>query len=140
MSVDVFEANALDPIRSGGTGPITRRNISRTIGLYAIVLSIGLALQYPGASPQLRVLGQGLWLPGGGFIASGGWQALLFPLPLVLFAVGMFAWFGAGLVVAPMLVWFGAAEKAAGRASKRRSNVFSPAALLLARTVRRQAT
>lgn len=113
MTIDVFEANALDPLKPGGTGPITRRNISRTIGLYAIVFAVGLTLLLTGPSSSLQVFGEGLWLPGGGFIASGGWRAALFPLTLIFFAIGMFAWFGAGLAIAPILVWLGAAIAAA---------------------------
>jgi hypothetical protein len=62
-----------------------------------------------GMPPALRAAGLGLWIPGGGFLAVGGFAVLLFPLTLVLFALAVFAWFGAGMLVAPVIVWLGSA-------------------------------
>src|SRR4029077_6738107 len=62
-----------------------------------------------GMSPEMQAAGLGLWIPGGGFLAVGGWTILLFPVTIALFAVAVFAWFGAGMVLAPIIVWLGAA-------------------------------
>lgn len=94
-------------------GPITRRMIMRTVALYMIAFGIGLLPLVLGADSHLRALGQGLWLPGGGFIANGGPGALLFPVTLVVFALAAFFWFGAGMVIVPAIVWLAAAALAA---------------------------
>ena len=65
-----------------------------------------------GLAPSLRAAGIGLWLPGAGFVAVGGWAALLFPLTLLLFVFGLVAWFWAGMVLALIVVWNGAAAVA----------------------------
>lgn len=56
-------------------------------------------------SPSLQAFGLGLWFPGAGFLALGPWGWLATILTLLLFAGALIAWFGAGMVVAPVLVW-----------------------------------
>lgn len=63
--------------------------------------------------PWLEVFGWGLWLPGAGFVAVGGWLTLLFPPVLALFSVSMMVWAMSGMLVAPVLVWLLAAIAAA---------------------------
>jgi hypothetical protein len=46
-------------------------------------------------------------MPGAGFLAAGHWGILLFALTLVLFGAAVFAWFGAGMIVAPLGIWLG---------------------------------
>ena len=60
-------------------------------------------------SPSLQAAGLGLWIPGGGFLAVGGWAIVLLVPTLALFALAVFAWFGAGMVIAPVIVWLGSA-------------------------------
>ncbi|MGQ4828355.1 hypothetical protein ACQ10I_19305, partial [Enterococcus faecalis] len=65
-----------------------------------------------GMAPAWRAAGLGLWAPGAGFLVSGGWIAALFPLVLVLFVAALIAWFWAGMVIAPAIVWLGSAALA----------------------------
>jgi hypothetical protein len=90
-------------------GPITAARQRRTTIVYATVFLLGLLPLVIGASPAWQAIGLGLWLPGGGFVAVGGWTILLFPLTLALFVASLVAWFWAGMVIAPITVWLGAA-------------------------------
>ena len=60
-------------------------------------------------SPSLQAFGLGLWFPGAGFLALGPLGSLATIATLLLFAGALIAWFGAGMVVAPVLVWIGGA-------------------------------
>jgi hypothetical protein len=100
------EAPRLHP---GRRGPVTAARQRRTAALYAAACGIGLLPVLVDASPTWQAAGLGLWLPGGGFLAVGGGTLLLFPLTLVLFGASLVAWFWAGALVAPVLVWGGAA-------------------------------
>lgn len=93
----------------GGEGPITRKLLRRTMMAYLICLLVGLVPLFLDWSPSWKAAGIGLWFPGGGFIAVAGWALLLFPLVLGLFAVSLIAWFGAGMITAPILIWLGSA-------------------------------
>jgi hypothetical protein len=77
--------------------------------IYAAMCILGLLPTILSMSPSLQAAGLGLWIPGGGFLAVGGWATLLFVLTLALFALAVFAWFGAGMVIAPVIVWLGSA-------------------------------
>jgi hypothetical protein len=90
-------------------GPVTTARQRRTALIYATVCLVGLLPLFTGMSAGARAAGLGLWFPGAGFLAVGGWAVLLLPVTLVLFALALFAWFGAGMVVAPIIVWMGAA-------------------------------
>ncbi len=98
----------------GREGPLTRATVRRSLMVYAAVCAIGLLPIFLSGSASVQAAGLGLWLPGAGFIAAGGWWALLFPLTLVLFVGALVAWFGAGMVIAPVIVWAGSAMLAAG--------------------------
>jgi hypothetical protein len=98
-------------------GPVTTARQRRTLLIYAALCFIGALPLFAGASPAWQAAGLGLWMPGAGFIAAGGWYALLFPLTLVLFAASLVAWFWAGMVVAPVAVWLGAAALAGAATS-----------------------
>jgi hypothetical protein len=78
---------------------------------------IGVVPALADAPAAWQAAGLGLWLPGAGFVAAGGWAALLFPLTLLLFLVSIVAWFWAGMVVAPVAVWPGSAAVAGAFAS-----------------------
>lgn len=99
----------------GKPGPLTAARLRRTRLAYIAMCALGLLLLLAG-SPGWQAFGVGLWFPGGGFLAAGGWWMLLFPLTLVLFALALFCWLGAGMVVAPPLVWLGAAALAGAAA------------------------
>lgn len=95
--------------RAGSPGPVTRRYLRRTLLVYLTCVGAGALPLLLGASAGWQAAGLGLWLPGAGFVAVGGWALLLFPLTLALFAFSIVAWFWAGMVVAPLGVWLGAA-------------------------------
>lgn len=94
-------------------GPVTAARLRRTWAVYSAVCIAGLIPLLLGATPYWQVAGLGLWMPGAGFVAVGGWAMLLFPLTLALFALSLVAWFWAGLVLAPLAIWIGAAGLAA---------------------------
>src|SRR5260370_11661068 len=97
-------------IRSEATvGPVTSARHRRIAMIYAAMCILGLLPTILGMSPALQAGGLGLWIPGGGFLAVGRWAILLFPLALALFALAVFAWFGAGMGIAPIIVWLGPA-------------------------------
>lgn len=48
------------------------------IGLLPMLLRLG---------SSAEAAGLGLWIPGGGFVAVGGWAILLFPVTIALFAL-----------------------------------------------------
>ncbi|HVA78164.1 MAG TPA: hypothetical protein VNF27_09725 [Candidatus Binataceae bacterium] len=90
-------------------GPVTAARHRRNAMIYAAMCVVGLLPTILHMSPEMQAAGLGLWIPGGGFLAVGGFGILLFPVTLVLFALAVFAWFGAGVVIAPIIVWLGAA-------------------------------
>ncbi|WP_448661579.1 hypothetical protein ACG3SL_13015 [Sphingomonas sp. CJ20] len=103
-----------DTLPLGRKGAVTARRQRITWAVYGGLLLLGGALWAFAGSPGLRAFGLGLWAPGMGFLASGGWPILLIVPTLALFGLAVFAWFGAGAIVAPVLIWLGAAWLAAG--------------------------
>lgn len=103
-----FDATRLPSVR-GKTGPATARIQRRTLTIWFSLCLLGILPWALGFSPALQALGLGLWIPGGGFFALGGWWTLLFPLTLIVFVLSLVAWFWAGAVIAPIAVWLGAA-------------------------------
>jgi hypothetical protein len=95
--------------RESIVGPVTSARHRRNAMIYAAMCILGLVPTILGMSPEMQAFGLGLWIPGGGFLAVGGWAILLFPVTIALFAVSVFAWFGAGMVLAPVIVWLGSA-------------------------------
>ncbi|SCW81002.1 hypothetical protein SAMN02927924_03071 [Sphingobium faniae] len=93
-------------------GPVTLSRQRRTFAFYGGIILLGLLPLLLDASPAWQAFGMGLWLPGAGFLATGGPWIILLPLTLLLFAVAVFAWFGAGAIVAPVIVWLGSAALA----------------------------
>jgi len=102
--------------KDGRAGPVTAARQRRTALIYATMCVAGLLPLFTGMSAGWQAGGLGLWFPGAGFLAVGGWAILLFPATVALFALALFAWFGAGMVVAPLFVWIGAALAAASMA------------------------
>lgn len=117
-----------DARAAGGPGPVTRGRLRRTYTIYAAACALGYLPTLLQLSPALQAAGLGLWFPGAGFIASNGWSLALLPFALALFGLALFAWFGAGLVLAPFVVWIGAAVLAGTMAGEA---VWSPAAALV---------
>lgn len=97
------------PASKGRTGPVTFGRQRRSWGIYLSLAIVGAALWVHNDSAAWRAIGLGLWFPGGGFIALGGWWSLLLPVTLLLFVASVVGWFWAGAVVAPVGVWLGAA-------------------------------
>lgn len=104
---------ALAARRSDGPGPVSRGKLARTGAIYAVAVILGYLPVLLQASPALQAAGLGLWFPGAGFIAVGGWAIALVPVALAVFALSLLAWFGAGMVLAPLVAWLGAAAVAA---------------------------
>jgi len=92
-----------------GTGPVSAARQRRTLFAYLALCATGLAPVLAGASVSWQAAGLGLIIPGGGFLALGGWWMLLTALTLLLFMVSVIAWFWAGAIVAPVTVWLGSA-------------------------------
>lgn len=90
-------------------GPVTKRLQSRTTAIYIVMLILGALPYLFHLSGSWKAFGLGLWLPGGGFLAVGGWAILVTFGVLLLFVLSLIAWFGAGMNTAPVLVWLGSA-------------------------------
>ena len=82
--------------REAATGPIAAARQRRTLLIYLAMCIVGLLPAIFGMSPAMKGAGIGLWIPGGGFVAVGGWSILLFPVTLGLFALSVFAWLAQG--------------------------------------------
>jgi hypothetical protein len=63
--------------------------------------------------PALEVFGWGLWLPGAGFVAVGGWWLLVVPVVLGLSSIAVLVWSLSGMLLAPLALWLGTALWAA---------------------------
>jgi hypothetical protein len=85
----------------------------RTILFYALLAIAGIVPTLLHMSPFWQTAGLGLWFPGAGFLTIGPIGFLAAALTLALFVVAMIAWFGAGMVIAPVIIWGGAALLAA---------------------------
>jgi len=94
-------------------GPLAKSRRRRSLIVYVLLCIIGSIPSFTGLFPQLRVAGMGLWFPGAGFLALGPWGAFATLFSLILFVVSLIAWFGAGMVVAPAIIWLGSATIAA---------------------------
>ncbi|MGB1879851.1 MAG: hypothetical protein ACPHTD_03975 [Gammaproteobacteria bacterium] len=107
------------------TGPVTAARQRRNLVVYATLLLVGLLPGWLALSPGWQAAGLGLILPGGGFVSWGGAWLLMVPFTLGLMWLACIAWFWAGMVVAPLGVWFGMALLAAGFAGP---DTWAPAA------------
>ncbi len=116
----------------GRPGPVTVARQRRTAMIYGAAVLLGLAPTFLGASPAWQAAGLGLIVPGGGFLATGGWAVLLLPVTLIVFVAALVAWFWAGMVLAPLIVWLGAAAIAAAMTGDTGWALAAPAALLTA--------
>ncbi|MFO1377785.1 MAG: hypothetical protein U1F14_12380 [Steroidobacteraceae bacterium] len=94
-----------DRIATAQPGRVARRLERRTKIVYASLCLAGLVPSLLQWSSPLQAAGLGLWFPGAGFLAGGPWGAPAAVATLVFFALALIAWFGAGMVVAPVAVW-----------------------------------
>ncbi|HEX7760040.1 MAG TPA: hypothetical protein VF459_11080 [Caulobacteraceae bacterium] len=98
-------------------GPVTAAKQRRIAIVYIALCTLGLAPALLNLSATWQAAGLGLLFPGAGFLAVGGWALLLIPVALALFALALFAWFGSGMVIAPVIVWLGSAALAGAMAA-----------------------
>lgn len=103
----------LIPPRERVTGPIITSRLRRTMLGFAVVWILAALPLLVGAGPGWKAVGLGLFAPGGGFLYTS--DVVFLVITLVVFALACFAWFGSGMIVAPPVVWVGAAGLAALR-------------------------
>ncbi len=101
----------LDPVWADG--PVTHSRLLTSRLLHVAMCCLGILPWLLHGSAALQAFGWGMWLPGAGFISAGGLATLLFPLTLLLFGLAFVAWFGTGMIIAPLIVWGGSALLAA---------------------------
>jgi hypothetical protein len=114
-------------LRSGSKGPVTASRHRRNALVYgglSVLAILPTLLQMPAG---WQAFGLGLFMPGIGFLAVGGWAIVLFPLTLLAFWLSIVAWFWAGMVVAPLSMWLGSAALAGAMVA---DAIWAPAALL----------
>lgn len=93
----------------GQKGNLTKFRQTRALLVYGLLCILGLAPIWLEWSPGWQAAGIGLWLPGGGFLAVGGWWSVLLVPTFLLFGLSLIAWFGAGAILFPLAIWIGAA-------------------------------
>ena len=99
MNTQAIRTSFLDTLPSGTKGPVTKGRHRRNALVYGLLCVAAFLPTLLHWSPGLQTLGLGLFAPGTGFLALGGWMALLFPLALGLFWLSIVAWFWTGMVV-----------------------------------------
>jgi hypothetical protein len=109
MSTQSIQTNFLDTLPSSVKGPVTASRHRRNAFFYALICIVALLPTLLHWGPGAQAAGIGLFAPGAGFLAAGGWTTLLFPLTLAVFWLSIVAWFWAGMVIAPLTVWLGSA-------------------------------
>jgi len=86
----------------------------RTLIQYAGLAALGLSCFYRSESPSLRAAGLGCLFPGAGFLAVLTIPSIISLLvSTALIHLVLFAWFGAGGVLFPILLWSGTSALAA---------------------------
>jgi len=103
-------------LRDVGDGALTRMRKRRALLGYLGLFVLGLLPLVASDSAAWQAAGVGLWFPGAGFLAAGGWWVLLVPVVVLLFVVSLIAWLGAGMLIAPIAVWLGSAALAGAAA------------------------
>ena len=83
---------------------------------YLAVCALGALPLVLQAAPAWQVFGLGFWLPGGGFLANGGWGLAGFAMSIVLFGIAFFLWFFMGAIYLMPAVWLATALIAAFQA------------------------
>lgn len=110
----------LIPAGKGLAGPVTAARWRRSLAAYLSLVALGTALAW-GGDPRWASFGLGLVMPGGGFLFHTGIDTAgtlahlgLFAGTLLLFLLSLFLWAATGNLLAPIVVWLGAAGFAAG--------------------------
>jgi hypothetical protein len=99
------------PPRDRPNGPLSRRRLRRTALGYTALFVLGALVHVLSTGPGGKALGLGLIAPGGGQVAAG--QPIGVLAVVLLFLISCVAFFGSGMVVAPIAVWLGSAAVAA---------------------------
>lgn len=103
-----FDWDAVLIPENAGKGTMKWRYQRRTLMQYSGLAAAGLSAFYKLSSPSLRAAGLGLLFPGAGLIAVCTIPSILaFIVSTALIPVVLFAWFGAGGVAFPLLLWTG---------------------------------
>jgi hypothetical protein len=111
----------------GDKGPVTASRHRRNFLVYAGLCLLALWPIASGKPPAWQAAGLGLFMPGAGFLAVGGWWTLMFPATVFVFWLSIIAWFWSGMVIAPLTVWLGSAALAGYLVG---SAIWAPAAYL----------
>src|SRR5262249_34837589 len=72
-------------LRSGSKGPVTASRHRRNAIAYGVLCAAGILPTVLGMPAGWQAFGLGLFMPGAGFLAVGGWALLLFPLTVAVF-------------------------------------------------------
>jgi Linalool dehydratase/isomerase len=112
---------------------VSARLARRTLSCYLLFFILGLVPLLLDMSPGWQAFGIGLWFPGGGFLAQGGWGLAAFVASLLCFGLAWFLWFFMGAFSLVPGVWLMAAV-IAGLTIEHPISAYSPyvAALLSA--------
>jgi hypothetical protein len=119
-------------------GPVVTRLLRRTWIGAAVLWAIAGSLVAAPIAAEWHAFGLGLFIPGAGFIAAGGWiiGPVLFAVTAVVFVLSLVAWFGSGMIVAPPIVVLAAAGLATLRVDGDNSHdavrIIIPAAVVVA--------
>ena len=97
MNSTVLDNDGENILQIGSKGPVTAFLHRRNAVLYALLCVLAYAPGYLHMSAGWQAAGLGLLAPGVGFVATGGWWMVLFPITLGIFWWSMF-WFGVFLV------------------------------------------
>ncbi|KAF5652788.1 hypothetical protein F25303_2925 [Fusarium sp. NRRL 25303] len=92
-----------------GSGPHRKNVQARTLGIWIALTFTALGIffqEYVDIGPKPRAAALGLTFPGAGFLASANvLGGTLFVLTWACIPLALFAWFGAGAILFPLLVW-----------------------------------
>ncbi|KAF5026815.1 hypothetical protein F66182_1099 [Fusarium sp. NRRL 66182] len=92
-----------------GSGPHRKNVQARTLGVWVAVavLALGIFFQnHLDIGPKYRAAALGLVFPGAGYLASANvLGGILFVLTWASLPLALFAWFGAGAILFPLLIW-----------------------------------
>ena len=106
-------SSLLIPERTQPHGPVTAGRIRRLVILLSVLWVVGLLPLALGAPLAWKALGMGLFFPGAGFLYTS--DPALAVSTAVLFVGALVAWFLTGNLLAPPVIWFGAAALATFR-------------------------
>ncbi|KIW09925.1 hypothetical protein PV08_11701 [Exophiala spinifera] len=97
-----------------GKGTVKRWYQTRTLTQYVLMAGVGLYAFYEAESPKVRAAGLGLVFPGAGLVGVFTLPSMIaFVISSTMIPLALFAWFGAGGVLFPILLWAGTSGLAA---------------------------